>query len=168
MASRRTGGARHAEDGVGHHGVPVLSRAPLADQDQGVAAVGTAPGGGGKSGGLGCRSWGRFGALGRRLPGGLLSSGKERRDFEQGAHALELGPPARMQPPEAADAMEAAGQDVLKETAEELEGLEVDVLPGAGATVAKGPAQSSIGQELELAVAGGGFEHVATEVAQGV
>ena len=96
MASRRTGGARHAEGGVGHHGAPVLSRAPLADQDQGVAAVGTAQGGGGKSCGLGNWSWGRFGALSRRLPGGLRSGGKERRDFEQGAHAFEFGAPARM------------------------------------------------------------------------
>src|ERR1035441_6404461 len=62
--------------------------------------------------------------------------------------------------------MEAAGQDVLEEATEELEGLQVDRLPGAGAAVAKGPAQSSIGQELELAVAGGGLEHVTAEVAQ--
>src|SRR5664279_156171 len=64
--------------------------------------------------------------------------------------------------------MEAARQHVLEEATEELERLKVDLPPGAGATVAKGPAQSSIGQELELAVAGGGFEHVAAEVAQGV
>src|ERR1035441_9995142 len=64
--------------------------------------------------------------------------------------------------------MEAARQHMLEEATEELEGLKVDRLPGAGATVAKGPAQPSIGQELEWAVAGGGFEHVTTEVAQSV
>jgi hypothetical protein len=64
--------------------------------------------------------------------------------------------------------MKAARQHVLEEAAEELEGLKVDMSPGAGATVAKGPAQASIGQELELAVAGGGFEHVTAEVAQSV
>src|ERR1035438_10322316 len=64
--------------------------------------------------------------------------------------------------------MEATRQHMLEEAPEELEGLKIDRLPGAGATVAKGPAQPSIGQELEWAVAGGGFEHVAAEVAQGV
>jgi hypothetical protein len=62
--------------------------------------------------------------------------------------------------------MEAARQHVLEEATEELEGLQVDGLPGAGATVAKRPAQPSIGQELEVAVASGGFEHVTAEVAQ--
>src|ERR1017187_727222 len=64
--------------------------------------------------------------------------------------------------------MKAARQHVLEEPTEELEGLKVDLSPGAGATVTKGPAQPSIGQELEWAVAGGGFEHVTTEVAQSV
>src|SRR5664279_690112 len=64
--------------------------------------------------------------------------------------------------------MEAARQHMLEEATEELEGLKVYRLPGAGPTVAKGPAQPSIGQKLELAVAGGGFEHVTAEVAQGV
>src|ERR1035438_8391993 len=64
--------------------------------------------------------------------------------------------------------MKAARQHVLEEAAEELKGLKVDLSPGAGATVAKGPAQPSIGQELELAVSGGGFEHVTAEVAQSV
>ena len=96
IVSRRSGGAGHTESGVGHQRAPVLSRAPLADQDQSVAAVGTAQGYGWKSVGLG--SWRRASswALARRLPGGLLSGGKERRDFEQGAHALELGASARM------------------------------------------------------------------------
>jgi hypothetical protein len=144
MASRRSGGARHTEGGVRHQWVPSLSRAPLADQDQGVAAVGTAPGCTRQSVGLsvGLRnwSWTSSWALGGRLPGGLLRGGKERRDFEQGMHAFELGAPARMQPAKAAYAMEAARQDVLEEPAEELEGLQVDMPPGAGATVAKGPA----------------------------
>jgi adenosylmethionine-8-amino-7-oxononanoate aminotransferase len=64
--------------------------------------------------------------------------------------------------------MKAARQHVLEEPAEELEGLKVDMPPGADATVAKRPAQPSIGQELEWAVAGGGFEDVTAEVAEGV
>jgi len=96
MASRRSGGARHAEGGVGHQRAPVWSRAPLAAQNQGVAAVGTAQGCAWESVGLGSRSWASAWARVRRLPGGLLSGGKERRDFEQGAHTLELGASARM------------------------------------------------------------------------
>ena len=155
MASRRSGGARQTEGGVGQQRAPVLSGAPLADQDQGMAAVGTAPGGGGPSVGLGSGSWANCWGLGRRLPGGLLSGGKERRDFEQGAHAFELGASARMQPAKAAHAMEAAGQDVLEEATEELEGLQVDGLPGAGAAVAKGPAQRGVsaGSDRRLAPA---------------
>jgi hypothetical protein len=64
--------------------------------------------------------------------------------------------------------MKAARQHVLEEATEELKGLEVDVLPGAGAAVAKGPAQPPVGQEWEWAIAGGGFEHVTAEVAQSV
>lgn len=64
--------------------------------------------------------------------------------------------------------MEAARQHVLEEATEELEGLEVYMPPDAGAAVAKRPAQPPIGQELEWAVAGGGFEHVTAEVAQSV
>ena len=43
-------------------------------------------------------------------------------------------------------------EDVLEEAAEELEGRQFDVPPGPRAAVAKGPAQASIGQELELAI----------------
>ena len=63
--------------------------------------------------------------------------------------------------------MEAAGQDVLEEATEELEGLQVDRLPGAGAAVAKGPAQPSMGQELELAVGAEAFG-VLRQVLQGL
>src|ERR1035441_3317630 len=60
IVSRRSGGARHAEGGVGYPCGPVLSRAPLAAQDQGVSAAGTTPGGEGWGrGGLG--DWRRAG-----------------------------------------------------------------------------------------------------------
>jgi hypothetical protein len=49
--------------------------------------------------------------------------------------------------------MEVPRQHVLEEATEELEGLKVDMPPGAGGAVAKGPAQASIRQELEWAVA---------------
>ena len=73
MASRRSGGARQAQGGVGKQRAPVGFRAPLADQDQGVVAVGTTQASGGLgSAGLGNGS--RAGSLGldRRLPGGLF------------------------------------------------------------------------------------------------
>ncbi len=90
----------------------------------------------------------------------MLVGGKAGRDFEEGAHAVEFGAPARVQPAEATHAMEAAGEHVLEEAAEELEGFQVNMAPGAGGAVAEGPAQAATGQELELAVAGGGLEHV--------
>jgi hypothetical protein len=61
--------------------------------------------------------------------------------------------------------VEAGGQDVLEEAADELEGFQFDMSPGTGAAVAKRPAQPPVRQELELAVAGGGLEHIAAEVA---
>ena len=81
---------------------------------------------------------------------------------------LSLARPPGCNQPKRRTRWKPRGQDVLEEAAEELEGFEVDVLPGAGAAVAEGPAQPSIGQELEWAIAGGGFEHVAAEVAQSV
>ena len=61
-----------------------------------MAAVGTARLSGGESVGLGNRNGagGRVG--GWRLPSGLLGGGKLWGDFEEGAHAVEFGAPARM------------------------------------------------------------------------
>lgn len=83
--------------GLGIRAGQFLSRAPMAGQDQCVAAAWTTQGGDGL-GSVGLGNWRRAGcwALGGRLPGGLLSDGKPWRDFEQGAHTLELGAPARM------------------------------------------------------------------------
>ena len=75
--------------------------------------------------------------------------------MEQGAHAVEGASAGRVQPTEAADAMEARGQHVLKEAAEELERFQIDVPPLAGGAVAVRPAQSAVGQEGEAAIAGG-------------
>jgi hypothetical protein len=72
-----------------------------------------------------------------------------------------------VQPTEAADAVEVGGQDVLEEAAKELEGMEVDVPPGASAALTERPAEPAIGQALEWAVAGGGLEDVAAEVWEG-
>jgi hypothetical protein len=88
--------------------------------------------------------------------------------LEQGADAFKLGAGGGVEPAEAADAVEVGRQDVLEEAAEELEGVEVNVAPGAGGAVAEGPAQAAIGQELEGAVAGGGLEDVAAEVLERV
>jgi hypothetical protein len=62
----------------------------------------------------------------------LLRLGEHGLLVEQGAHAVEGASAGRVQPTEAADAMEARGQDVLEEPAEELERLQIDVLPLAG------------------------------------
>ena len=80
--------------------------------------------------------------------------------MEQGAHAVEGASAGRVQPTEAADAMEARGQHVLKEAAEELERFQIDVPPLAGGAAAIGPAQSAVGQERQATIAGGGLEDV--------
>jgi hypothetical protein len=62
----------------------------------------------------------------------LLGLGEHGWLLEQGADTVEGASAGRMPPAEATDAMEARRQDVLQETAEELEGLQIDVLPLAG------------------------------------
>jgi hypothetical protein len=57
---------------------------------------------------------------------------------------------------------------VLEETAEELKRFELDLLPFSCATLAKRPSQSSVGQELNLAVPGSRFEHVTAQIAEGL
>jgi hypothetical protein len=70
-----------------------------------------------------------------------------------------------MQPSKPAYSMKAGWQNVLKETPKELEGFKLNMAPGSCAALAKGPEQSPIGQELELAVAGGGLEYVTAQIA---
>jgi len=64
---------------------------------------------------------------------------------EQGADAVEGASAGWVEPAEAADAMEARGQDVLEEAAEELERLQIDMGPAAGGTVTIRPAQAAVG-----------------------
>jgi hypothetical protein len=71
-----------------------------------------------------------------------------------------------MKPSEAAYPMEAWRQDVLEKAPQELQWLQVDSSPSCSAAVTKRPAEPAIGQELKLAIAGGGFEHVTAQVAQ--
>ena len=73
-----------------------------------------------------------------------------------------------MEPAERANAGEAAGQDMLQEAAEELEGLEPDGGEAARFAFAVAPHQFPVGQDGEGSVGGGGFEDVAGEVAQSV
>lgn len=73
-----------------------------------------------------------------------------------------------MQPTEGAHASKAAGQNVLKKTAHELEGLEFDGSPLAGLTVAIGPEEVAVGSDFDSSIAGGGFEDVTRQVAEGV
>jgi len=73
-----------------------------------------------------------------------------------------------MQPAESAHASEVAWQGVLEEAAHELQGLQLErsVLARFALTII--PAQAAIGQFRNVAIAGGGFEDVAREIAQGV
>ena len=95
----------------------------------------------------------------------MLGGRKQRRDFEQGTHALEFGACARMQPSKAAYSMKAGWQNVLEEAAKELEGFKLNMPPSSCAALAKGPEQSPIGQESEFPVASGGFEYVTAQIA---
>lgn len=160
MISRGSGGSGDAP-------TPGLSRAPLADQEQGLTATGAAQRCVGRW--LGQRGEGRgcLGLLGGWFPGRVLRGREPQRQVEQGAYAFELGATGGVQPAEAADAVEVGGQDVLEKAAQELEGLEVNVPPSAGAAAAKEPAEPALGQEVEETVAGGGLEDVAAQVLQG-
>lgn len=106
--------------------------------------------------------------LGRWLPGVLLGGGEERFLVEQSADAVEADFGGRVEPAEGAHAGEVAGQDVLEETAEPLVGFQGQGGELAGLAVAVRPVQAAVGQLLDEAVAGGGFEDVTGEVTQGI
>ena len=103
-----------------------------------------------------------------RLPGGAFGVGQKRGLVEEGPDPVELGPRGGMQPAEATDAMEAGGQDMLEEPAEQFGGFQIEVGGATGGAVAVGPADATVGTELEGAVAGGGLEDVAAQVTEGV
>ena len=67
-----------------------------------------------------------------------------------------------MKPSKVADPGKASRQDVLKEAAKEFLGIEGDVLVQAGFAVAVVPKDFAVRQEIQPAVAGGGFEDIAT------
>ena len=146
----------------GRQAPPGLSRAPGAGVPHRLRALGA------KRCGIGW--WQRFGrfdlGLGR-LPSRPLGVGEHGGLLEQGAHAVELGPRGRMQPAEATDAMKAGRQDVLEEAPDQFVGLQVDVLAAARGALPLPPPYASVGEQREIAVAGGGFEHVAAQIAQG-
>ena len=114
------------------------------------------------------QGFGRFEGLVGRLPGGAFGVGQKRGLVEEGPDAVELGPGGGMQPAEATDAMEAGGQDMLEEPADQLGGFQIEVGGAAGGAVAVGPADATVGTKLEGAVTGGGLEDVAAQVAAGV
>lgn len=109
--------------------------------------------------GLGGRErFGRFEVGLGWLPGSTLGGGQHRRLLEQCAHPVEFDAGGRVQPTEAPDAMKAGGQHVLKETPDQFERFEIDVVWAACGAVPIGPAHPAIGQECQVPVAGGGFE----------
>ncbi len=69
-----------------------------------------------------------------------------------------------MKPAEEPDSMEAGGEDMLEEAAQQFLGRHVLVSRLAGGALAVRPADASIGEQFQGAIAGGGFENVATEV----
>ena len=124
--------------------------------------------------------WQRFGrfdlGLGR-LPSRPLGVGEDGGLVEESPDAVELGAGGGRKPAEAADAMKAGGQDVLEEATDEFVGLQVEVLPATRsalpiapahpATCLPKPRRRQVGEQREVAVAGGGLEDVAAQIAQG-
>ena len=66
-----------------------------------------------------------------------------------------------MVPAETADAAVALRQDVLEKTPDQFVGGQIQVGPLAGLIGAEGPADFSVGQKVQAAIAGGGLEDVA-------
>lgn len=158
--SARAMGSWRAADGRTPAG---LTRTPGAAGDHGVVTVRTKRGGLGKREGFG---WFQLGA--GRLPGGALGPGQEGGLLEEGADAVEFDAGGGVQPTEAADAMEAGGQDVLEEATDEFVRLQVEVLPATRGALPIAPAHPAIGEQREVAVAGGGLEDVAAQVTESV
>ena len=98
----------------------------------------------------------------------LFLRAEQRCQAEQGADAVGADFGSRMQPAEGSDPGEMAGQDVLEKAAHPFQRVELDGGVPAGLAFAIVPAQFAFGQELDLAVGGGGLEHVTGEIAQGV
>ncbi|HOC01813.1 MAG TPA: hypothetical protein PKM43_24070, partial [Verrucomicrobiota bacterium] len=73
---------------------------------------------------------------------------------EQGADAVEFDAGGGVEPAEAPDAMKAGGQDMLEDTADQLEGFEIDVLWAACGAVSIRPAHPAIREQGQVAVAG--------------
>jgi hypothetical protein len=111
--------------------------------------------------------FGRFQVGGVRLPSGAFGIGQLGRLSQESAHPIEFDAPGRVEPAEAADAVEAGGQDVLEKAADQFAGFQVEVLPVAGGTFAITPADPAVGEAGQVPVGGGGLEDVTAEVTQG-
>jgi putative addiction module component (TIGR02574 family) len=72
-----------------------------------------------------------------------------------------------MEPAETTYAVEALGEDVLEEAANQFEGFQIDVLPVAGVAVPVAPAHAAIWKQGQIPVASGGLEDVAAQVLEG-
>jgi hypothetical protein len=152
----------------------VLRGAPRAEPEHDFVAVrahraarrcwlGGFVGRGGRGGG--CRAGGlRFGWL----PGVFFGGGEEGFLAQQGADAVEADFGGGMKEAEGADAGKVGRQDVLKETSHEVQRLQPDLGGALRLAVAISPAQAAVGQLLDEAVAGGGFEDVTGKIAQRV
>ena len=69
-----------------------------------------------------------------------------------------------MVPAETADAAVALRQDMLEKTADQFVGGQIQVGPLAGLIGAEGPADFSVEQKVQAAIARGGLEDVAMRI----
>ena len=84
------------------------------------------------------------------------------------AHAIEPHFGRRLKPAEGADSSKVRRQDVLQKPAQELKGVQFDGGELAGFAFSISPQNLALGQHLDFAIGGGGFEDVTGEIAQSV
>ena len=96
----------------------------------------------------------------------FLAVGEPRSLVEQGADAVGPDFGRGMVPAETADTAVPLRQDMLEKTADQFVGGQVQVSPLTGLIGAVGPADFSVGQKVQAAIAGGGLEEVAGQVAE--
>jgi len=139
-----------------------FTRVPSADQDHGLA---TAP----TEDGFGRKRFFEFmnrSQIGYGLPGFLFGLSQTRCLPKQGPNSVELSPSARMKPTKESDTMKSLWKNVLKESPDDFEGFQIEVVPSSGRAVAVMPSPTPLGLESEARVGGGGLKDVTAQILQ--
>ena len=100
------------------------------------------------------------------MPRGLFLRAEPGRFAQEGAHAIGPHLGRGMQPAEGPHPGKLGRQDVLQQPSHPFQCRQLDRCRAAGGAVAIRPEHLAVGQPPHSPVAGGGFEHVACEIAQ--